>query len=101
LEVTEQGLVASMLAKQIEAAPESERVRLLRKACLQPSLFKTLFDTFHGDLVTRAKIRQHALGLKVHPESVDDCVEIFVSSLNTARLGNENQDGVSITSSAE
>jgi hypothetical protein len=101
LEVTDQGLVASTLAKQIEAAPEVERVRLFRKACLAPGLFKTLFDTFHGDQVTRARIRQHALGLKVHPESVDDCVEIFVSSLNTAMLATENQDGVRITSSAE
>lgn len=42
---------ASDLAKQIAAAPPEEVHPLLQSACVIPPVFKTLLDTFHGDVV--------------------------------------------------
>jgi hypothetical protein len=87
---------ASELAKQIGAAPQEDQGPLLRRAFLQPKVFKDIYDTFHGDSVGKPKIRQQALALKVHPESADECVEIFVQSAIAAGLGRLEGELVSL-----
>lgn len=96
LEVGDTGYNASELAKQIGAAPGEEKAPLLRKACLAPAIFKTLYDTFQSSTVVKAKIRQQALNLKVHPDAVDSCVDFFVGSLETARLATVQDDRITI-----
>ena len=86
---------ATKLAKDIVAAPQGDLRPLLQHAFLNPKLFMQIFETYHGDLVTKAKIRQRALALKVHPDSADECVNIFIDSAVTAGLG--TLDGDSIT----
>jgi hypothetical protein len=87
---------ASELAKDLQAAPPEELYPLLQRACLAPARFKALFDTFHNDTVNAAKIRQQAIKLKVHPESADECVRIFVDSLVYAKLAEVAQDDIVI-----
>lgn len=77
---------ASKLSKQINSAPEAELVDLYRTAALTPSIFKGLFNTFHGDVTTKAKLKQRAAGLDVHPDEAEKCVDIYVSSMLTAEL---------------
>ena len=97
LESDEKGHRATQLAKDISAAPgDAEKAPLLRRACVGSALFKTLYETFHGDEVTKPKIRQQALSLNVHPESVDTCVDLFVSSLETAKLAAIEGDKITI-----
>ncbi|MBW1298115.1 hypothetical protein [Aquimarina litoralis] len=53
----------------------------LKKACLSPTIFKSLFDTFHNEIVSKPKLKQQALALEVHPDLGDECVDVFVASL--------------------
>jgi len=87
LELDDKGYRATQLAKDIGAAPADKKVPLLRKACVAPAPFKTLYETFQGDEVTKPRIRQQALNLNMHPESVDTCVDLFVSSLGDGKAG--------------
>ncbi len=80
------GFEASRAAKLMAAAPLEELVKHYRKATLGPKIFKALFDTFHGDKVSRAKLKQRAADLKVHPDKVDACVDNYVSSALLADL---------------
>lgn len=80
---------ATELAKQINSAPPGEQMPLLQRACLKPKLFKSLFDTFQNDTVSKAKIKQQALTLGVHPDSGDEAVNIFVDSLTEAGLAHD------------
>jgi hypothetical protein len=89
---------ATELAKKIVAATPEERPGLVRSALLNSKLFKEIFDTFHGDTVTKAKIKQRTLGLNVHPESADECVELFVDSAVTAGLASVNGDSIVLVS---
>lgn len=98
LQSDDKGVQASSLARDIEAAPPNEKLPFTQKAFLAPKVFKGLYETFRGDTVSRAKLRQQAIGLKVHPDAADDCVEHFVSSLVAAQLGSESTDGVSLAS---
>lgn len=86
---------ATPLAREIDAAPDEEKPRLLQKAFLSSKLFQEIFETFQGDTVSRAKIRQRAQALKVHPDSSEECTGIFLESTVTAGLG--TMDGDSIT----
>lgn len=88
---------ATQLARDIVSAPSEELSPLLQKACLAPKLFKTLFDTFQNDTVTTAKIRQQAINFKVHPDTADECVKIFVGSLQYAGLAKVNQDDIIVS----
>ena len=88
---------ASELSKQIDAAPPNEVSDLHKKACLIPKLFKTLHDTFQADNVTKAKIRQQAANLKVHPDSLDECVDLFVKSVLFAGLAAEENGNFQFT----
>jgi len=77
---------ADDLAKKIAAAPPEELVPLYRKAMLKPTVFKKLFDTFHGDVVSKAKLKQRAADLNVHPEETATCVDLYVSGMTMAEL---------------
>jgi hypothetical protein len=101
LESDEKGMQASRLARAIDAAPAGDKVSLVQKAFLAPKVFKGLYETFRGDTVSRAKLRQQALGLKVHPDAAEDCVEHFVASLASSALGTESDDGISILTSPQ
>jgi hypothetical protein len=94
LELTAGGYCATDLAKEIVAALPEQRNPLLQRAFLTSKLFKKIFDTHNGDTVSTAKIRQNALGLKVHLDSADECVKLFSESVVMAGLG--TQDGESI-----
>lgn len=85
---------ASELGKQLASSPPEEITPFRQRACLAPKVFKVLFDTFQGDTISRAKIRQQAINLKVHPDTADNCVEVFVSSLQHAGLAKADQDNV-------
>jgi hypothetical protein len=85
---------ATPLAKAINSAPEEEIDAFIGESALHPPIFKGLFDTFHGDDVTRAKLRQRAADLKVHPEQTEQCVDIYVSTLVFAKLASLDGDKV-------
>lgn len=77
---------AEELAKQINGAPPDEVQILLQTAVLRPAVFKKVFDAFHGDTVTKAKLRQRVIDLKVHPDEADTCVALYVAGMTTAGL---------------
>lgn len=78
---------ATKLAKDIEASPEEDLPPLLHRAFLNAQVFNKIFDTFHGDTITRAKIEQRAKALGVHPESAAECGRLFIDSSIMAKLG--------------
>lgn len=94
LEGDSKGYAASELAKKIEAAPAEERTALYRMAALTPPVFKTLFDTFHGDEVNYAKLKQRSAELKVHPDETGKCADIYAASMATAGLASLDGDKV-------
>lgn len=98
---TKSNFTADELAKQITAAPQDEVIQLYRQAVLKPAVFKKLFDTFHGDMVTKAKLKQRAADLKVHPDETEACVELYVSGMVTAGLVTVDGDRVTHLASSE
>jgi hypothetical protein len=80
------------LGKNIASSPAEELQPLLQKACLSPKLFKQLYETFKGDTVNTAKLKQQAIKLKVHPDSAESCIQIFVSSLQYSGLAQAQGD---------
>ena len=94
------GYDATELARSINSAPPEELRPLLIKAFLHPKIFKALFDTFQNDTVSRAKVRQQALQLNVHPDSGDKCVDLFIESAIYAGLASEKDGEIEIASSA-
>lgn len=80
------GFTATELAKKIISAPSEEIFPFYQKAALLPAVFKAIFDTYHGDTVSRAKLKQRAADLKVHPDQTETCIDIYVSSLDLAKL---------------
>ena len=87
---------ATKLAKDIDAAPEEDRGPLLQRAFLNSKLFKQIFETFHGDTVSKARIKQRAQGLAVHPDTADECVELFIDSAVAAGLGTLSGDSITL-----
>lgn len=88
---------ATQLAKELDAAPDDDaRAPLLQRALLSSKTFQEIFQTFQGDTVSKAKVVQRAKGLKVHPDSADECADIFIDSALTAKLAS-NASGDSIT----
>lgn len=77
---------ADELAKKIVASPPDELVSLYRQAVLKPTVFKRLFDTFHDDAVTKAKLKQRCADLKIHPDETETCVELYVSGMTMAGI---------------
>lgn len=101
LEGESAGISATELSKDIAASPPDELPPLLRKAVLTPTVFRALFDTFHGDETTRAKLMQRAAALKVHPEETEKCVENYIGSLVVAGLIKVDGDKVSHLSAVD
>lgn len=77
---------ATDLAKEINSVPKDEQQPLLARAALSPEIFKNIFNTFEGHGYTKGKIRQRALELKVHPDNVDKCVDVYCDSMKYAGL---------------
>jgi len=94
------GYKATQLAVRITTSAPEERTPLVREACLRPKVFAVLFETYHGDEVSIAKIRQQAATTKVHPEELENCAELFVASTAFAGLAKRNGDHVQLVSSA-
>jgi hypothetical protein len=86
LEGTSKAYAASELARTIAASPQEDLLPLYSRAALSPTVFKSLFDTFHGDEVTTGKLRQRAAELNVHPDNLTSCVSNYVTSLALAGL---------------
>jgi hypothetical protein len=94
LEGTSKAYRATDLARSITSAPEEERGGLLARAALSPDVFKSLYQTFHGDEVSISKLRQRASDLKVHPEEVERCINLYVDSLEAAGIVSTHGDQV-------
>ncbi|WLR98370.1 hypothetical protein [Shinella sumterensis] len=77
---------ADDLAKRINFAPENEILPLLREAALRPVIFKRIFDAYHGDEISRSKLRQRAADLNVHPDEADTCADLYIATMATAKL---------------
>lgn len=92
---------ASELAREIDAAPEEDRSPLLQRAFLSSKLFSQIFETYHDDTVSKAKIEQRAKGLKVHPDSAEECTQLFMESAVTAGLGTLNGDPISLVKTGQ
>lgn len=87
---------ATQLAKDIEAALPDGRPALLQRALFASKLFNKIFDTFHGDTVSKAQIMKRAKELAVHPESADECAQLFIDSALTAGLGTMSGDSIGL-----
>lgn len=95
------GHTAAELAKQIAASPPEQLVTLLRRAVLKPKVFKALFETFHGDTVTKARLKQRLSDLDVHPDEAAKCVDLYVASAITAELVTMDGDRIVHLASSE
>ncbi len=94
------GYTATQLAKDVNAATDDELHAQLKTACLKPKIFETLYNTFHNETVSLAKLKQQALNIGVHPDSGEECIEIFVDSVVYAGLGGRtDSDKINIVSS--
>jgi hypothetical protein len=85
---------ATELAKAIDSALDEEKPALVQKSFLSSKLFQQIFETYQSDTVSRAKIRQRAQALKVHPDSADECAGILMDSAVTAGIGTVTGDSI-------
>jgi hypothetical protein len=87
------GYQASPFAKQLVGAAE-DKPKLIKDACLKPNILAKLHNTFLGDTISKARIKQQILALNVHPDSADNCLKEVVESLVYSKLwedvGNDN-----------
>lgn len=95
------GYYASELARKISAAPPEDLLRLCQEAVLKPTIFKKIFDTFQGDCVSKAKLKQRAADLDVHPDEAIKCADIYAASMESAKLASINGDQVNHVSSVK
>lgn len=101
LEGSPKGYIASELAKEIVAATEEDKQLLLKRALLSVPLYRKLFDTFCDATESKARIRQQALKLKVHPDNSDKCVGLFINSAVDAGLASVTGDSVAFISTPQ
>jgi hypothetical protein len=101
MEGDSKGYKASELAKKIEAAPAEERPALIRTALLRPRVFRALFDTFQNDSANKAKYRQQAIAMNVHPDTAQECVDTFVESAVYAQLATIEGETVTLKASTD
>jgi hypothetical protein len=85
---------ATPLAKDIDKALDDERPALLRQAVLSSKAFNKIFDTYHGDTVSKAQIAKRAKELGVHPSSADECAQLFIDSAFASGLGAPSGENV-------
>jgi hypothetical protein len=90
------GYEATPLAKEIDAALPEGRPPLLKRAFLASKVFEKLFDTFHGDTISKAQVAKRAKELEVHPESADECAQLFIDSAITAELATMSGDSIAL-----
>ncbi|MBJ7222730.1 MULTISPECIES: hypothetical protein [unclassified Brenneria] len=95
------GYSAKELAKKISAAPQEELIPLYQQAILLPKIFKKLFDTYHGDMVTKAKLKQRVSDLRVHPDQAELCVDLYVAGMLLAQLVTVDGESISHKSLVE
>lgn len=88
------GYKASELAKKLTSAPSEEQPPLLQRAFLKPAVFNTLYETFKGDRVSSAKIRQQAASHEVHPDNLNKCVNLFLESAEFAGVGQREGEDI-------
>lgn len=84
--------------KKIIHATEDELPQHLRQAALHPKIFKQIFETYHGDIITKAKLRQRAGDLNIHPEQTGTCIDLYIASLAEAGLVSVDGERVTHTS---
>jgi hypothetical protein len=94
---TDEGYVASQLAREIEGAVPEERFVLAQRAFLTAKLFKQIYDTLQPDTVSRARVRQVVISAKVHPDSADKCVTCFIEGAIHAGLGSLDGENITLT----
>jgi hypothetical protein len=87
---------ATQLARNIDKALDDERPALLRQAVLSSKAFNKIFDTYHGDTVSKAQVAKRAKELGVHPDSADECAQLFIDSAVTAGLGTPSGENVQL-----
>lgn len=98
LEESQGNLKATDLAKEITSAPEDEAPSLIRKACLNPKIFREVYDAFQGDSINVSKIKQFGMKSAVHPDSADDFSQIVSTSLINCGLARLNGEELEIFS---
>jgi hypothetical protein len=86
IEGTATAYTATELAKKTSAAPLDELLPLHRQAALNPTTFKALFETFHGDTVSKARFKQRLADLKVHPDETATCADLYVETMLVSHL---------------
>jgi hypothetical protein len=96
MEGNSKAYVASEDSRKISSAPREDVLNLIRKVCLNPHVFNKLYNTFSGVTTSKAKIKQQASDLKVHPDLLDECANLFINSLVHAGLATINDDQVTI-----
>ena len=102
LEGTPAAYKATQLAKDIEAAPDdTARQALFRRAVLSPKVYREVFNTHHGDIASRAKVRGRALALEVHPDVGDTFTGLFIESALTAGLATAEGDDIRLISATD
>jgi hypothetical protein len=89
---------ATELAKKISVAIPEEIQSYLQQACLKPKVFRVLFDTFHGDSVTIARLKQQAASARVHPDEAENCATLFAEGAVFAKLAIANGEAFTIAS---
>lgn len=92
MEGNSKGYSATSLAKEIRSAPDEEKPPLYARAALKPEVFNAIYETFHGDSVSLAKLKQRAGDLHVHPDAVSKCVDVYVETMEFAGLVSRNGD---------
>jgi hypothetical protein len=96
---TSKGYSATPLAKEIRAAPEEEKRALYVRAALNADVFQAIYETYQGDSVPLAKLKQRAADLQVHPDATSKCIEVYVETMEFAGLLTRNGDLLVHTSS--
>lgn len=94
LEGNSAGLTATPLAREIKSAAPEARQELIRRAALRPEAFKALYETFQGDDVTMARLRQRAAEIGVHPDTAEECAELYSKTIVFAGLATRDGDEI-------
>lgn len=89
---TPEAFEATELAKSVSVAPDDEVKDLIIQSFLSVQLFKASFDTFKGDTVSGAKIKQQAASHNVHPDSLEEFLTIFTQSCIYSGLASKEGD---------
>jgi hypothetical protein len=98
LEGKPEAYTATALAKKIASATPEEIYPLYEQACLKPKIFRVLFDTFHDDTVSTAKLKQQAASAGAHPDQAEDCGKLFAEAAVFSKLAERDGESIKIGS---